>query len=112
MNARHFFTVIAVTLAFAGTAFSQSRASKGTTDGTFAGIEQGDYAHFLVKTARGKQESYFVLRPDKSVQAYLDNPVKLKGRRIRVRWEERNENIPEAGGKQRIKIVTKVDART
>ena len=97
---------------FAVTASAESRATKGYTDGTFAGIEQGDYAHFLVKTAKGKQESYFILRPDKSVQAYLDNPDKLKGRRVRVHWQERNENIPEAGGKQRIKVVTKIDART
>ena len=112
MNARHLFTIVIATLAFAANAFSESRAAKGTTDGTFAGIEQGDYAHLLVKTAKGKQESYFVLQPDKSVRAYLDDPDKLKGRRIRVHWEERNENIPEAGGKQRIKLVTKVDART
>lgn len=112
MNARYLFTLIVLTLTFAASAFSESRATKGTTDGTFAGIEQGDYAHFLVKTAKGRQESYFVLRPDKSVQAYLDNAKKLKGRRIRVHWEERNENIPEAGGKQRIRLVTKVDARS
>ncbi len=111
MNARQVFTALIVTLAFAASAFGESRASKGTTDGTFAGIEQGDYAHFLVKTAKGKQESYFVLRPDRSVQSYLDNPDKLKGRRIRAHWEERNENIPEAGGKQRIKVLTKVEQR-
>lgn len=86
--------------------------SKGTTIGTFAGIEQGDYAHFLLKDPKGKSESFFILRPDKSVQSYLDNPTELKGRKIRVYWEERNENIPEAGGKQKIKVVTKVEART
>lgn len=93
-------------------ALSETQGSKGTTDGTFAGIERGDYAHLLVKTAKGQEESFFILRPDKTVQAYLDNPDKLKGRRIRVYWEERNEQIPEAGGRQRIKLVTKVDART
>ena len=112
MNARQLLTTLVATLVFAATAFSESRASKGTTDGTFAGIEQGDYAHLLVKTGKGKQESYFILRPDKSVQSYLDNPDKLKGRRIRVYWEERNQHIPEAGGKQRIKLVTKVAARS
>jgi hypothetical protein len=70
MNARQLCTALIVTLAFAASAFSESRGSKGTTNGTFAGIEQGDYAHFLVKTPKG-QESYFVLRPDKSVQSYL-----------------------------------------
>ena len=92
--------------------FAESRATKGTTDGTFAGIEQGDYAHFLVKDTKGKPESYFILRPNKSIQSYLDNPERLKGRKVRVYWEERDEQIPEAGGKQRIKVVTKVEART
>ena len=111
MNARYLFTIVMLTAALTATALSESGATRGRTDGTFAGIEQGDYAHFLVKDKKGKQESYFILRPDKTVQPYLDHPQKLKGRRIRVRWEERNENIPEAGGKQRIKVVTKVDER-
>jgi hypothetical protein len=100
-----------VSLAFCTSAFAESRAKKGQTDGTFAGIEQGDYAHFVVDRSKGKQESYFILRPDKSVQSYLDNPAKLKGRKVRVYWEERTENIPEAGGKQQIKVVTKVVER-
>ena len=94
-----------------GIAAAESRATKGSSIGTFAGIEQGDYAHFLIKDPKGRRDSFFILRPDKSVQAYLDNPEKLKGRRVRVHWEERNENIPEAGGKQRIKVVTKVQQR-
>ena len=101
---------IASLLAAATPSFAQSAATKGRTKGTFAGIEQGDYAHFLVKTPKGR-ESFFILRPDKSVQSYLDNPDKLKGRKVRVRWEERDENIPESGGKQRIKVVTRVDER-
>ena len=91
---------------------AESRASKGHTDGTFAEIEQGDYAHFVVKDSKGKRQSFFILRPDKSVQSYIDNGSKLKGRKVRVHWEERNESIPEAGGKQRIKVVTKVDQQT
>ena len=103
--------ISALSIAFSADAVAEARAKKGQTDGTFAGIEQGDYAHFLVKQPKGKQESFFILRPDKSVQSYLDNPSKLKGRRVRVYWEERNENIPEAGGKQQIKVVTKVVER-
>ena len=113
----NFLRVVAATflfaLALAAPAIAESRAKKGQTDGTFAGIEQGDYAHFLVKVKerKGAQESFFILRPDKSVQSYLDNPTKLKGRRVRLYWEERNENIPEGGGKQQIKVVTRVVER-
>ena len=102
---------LALLLVAASPAFAESRASKGHSDGTFVEIEQGDYAHFVIKTKAGR-ESFFVLRPDKSVQSFIDNGSKLKGRKVRVHWEERNENIPEAGGKQRIKVVTKVDQRT
>jgi hypothetical protein len=79
----------------------------GATEGTFVGIDQGDYAHFQIKDKKGKDDSFIVLRPDKSVQPFLDNPKKLKGRLVRVHWKE--ETIPEAGGK--MKTVTKVESR-
>ena len=110
MKLRYLFTAL-LSLAFAAITMGESRAIKGQTDGTFAGIDQGDYAHFLVDRSKGEQESYFILRPDKSVQPFLDNPAKLKGRKVRVFWEERNETIPEAGGKQLIKVVTRVEER-
>ena len=83
----------------------ESRAATGSTEGTFVGIEQGDYAHFQIKDKKGKDDSFIILRPDKSVQAFLDNPTKLKGRQVRVHWKE--ETIPEAGGK--LKTVIKVE---
>ena len=80
-------------------------AKTGSTEGTFAGIEQGDYAHFLIKDKKGQDDSFIILRPDKSVQAYLDNPAKLKGRRVRVHWKE--QTIPEVRGL--LKTVVKVE---
>ena len=109
---KHTATVFCTIFFAASLSLAGSKASKGTSDGTFAGIEQGDYAHFLIKDKKGQRESFFILRPDRSVQSYLDNGDELKGRKVRVFWEERNENIPEAGGKQQIKVVTKVEART
>ena len=110
---RQIAAVVCLSFVFAAAApaFAESRASKGHSDGTFAGIEQGDYAHFRLKKKSG-EESFFILRPHKSVQSFIDNGDKLKGRKVRVFWEERDENIPEAGGKQRIKIVTRVEQRT
>ena len=114
MNAMNPLRLLVATFALiifsAGAAVADS-GKKGSSIGTFAGIEQGDYAHFLIKDPKGRNESFFVLRPSNSVKSYLDNPDKLKGRKIRVFWEERNEHIPEAGGKQKIKIVTKVEER-
>ena len=83
------------------------RGATGSTEGTFVGIEQGDYAHFLIKDKKGNDESFIVLRPDKSVQPYFDNPTKFKGKQVRVHWNE--QTIPEAGGK--LKTVTKVESR-
>jgi hypothetical protein len=77
----------------------------GTADGSFVGIEQGDYAHFQIKDRKGKADSFIILQVDKSVQPFLDNPAKMKGRKVRVHWKE--QTIPEAGGLQ--KTVVKVD---
>jgi hypothetical protein len=96
-----------VLLAAAAEVRGESRLPSGTTAGTFVGIEQGDYAHFLIKDKKGKDDSFIVLRPDKSVQPYLDNPAKLKGRQVRVHWKE--QTIPEVGGK--MKTITKVEHR-
>lgn len=80
--------------------------SQGITDGTFVGIEQGDYAHFQIKpTKEGQPDSFIILRPDKSVQPFLDSPAKMKGRKVRVHWKE--QTIPEVGGP--MKTVVKVE---
>jgi hypothetical protein len=105
--------LLAIMTVFLGaTAPSQgeTQATSGVAEGTFAGIEQGDYAHFLLKDKKGTEHSYFILKPDKSVQSYMDNP-ELKGRRVRVYWREQTQKIPEAGETRRIKVVTKVEAR-
>lgn len=104
-----FFVLVLAGFVLAGATALQvhgeSRAVTGATEGTFVGIEQGDYAHFQIKDRKGKVDSFIVLRPDKSVQRYLDSPAKLKGRLVRVHWKE--ETIPEAGGK--MKTVLKVE---
>lgn len=94
-------------LATLGAAEKATKGASGSTEGTFAGIEAGDYSHFLIKDKHGADESFIILQVDKSVQAFLDNPGKLKGRKIRVFWEEKM--IPEAGGME--KTVTKVEER-
>lgn len=76
-------------------------------DGTFAGIERGDYTHFLIKDTHGKPESFIILRDNRSIASYLKNARQLQGRAVRVYWQE--EMIPEAG--QKMKTVTKVEAR-
>jgi hypothetical protein len=93
-----------VLLALASSALAGSPKS-GTTEGTFVGIEQGDYAHFQIKDKKGKDDSFIILRPDKSVQPFLDTPAKFKGRKVRVHWKE--QTIPEAGGP--MKTVVKVE---
>ena len=103
------FVSLLVCLLFlaAGHLRAESRAVTGTMEGTFVGIDQGDYAHFQIKNKQGKADSFIILRPDKSVQPYLDNPAKLKGRQVRVHWKE--ATIPEAGGP--MKTVVKVESR-
>jgi hypothetical protein len=108
MNSFTLRGAVAVYLGFFAVAacLAESPAVTGATDGTFVGIEQGDYAHFQIKpTKEGQPASFIILRPDKSVQPFLDSPATMKGRKVRVHWKE--QTIPEAGGP--MKTIVKVE---
>lgn len=77
-------TPVAILLAsLAATPCAIASSTKvGLTDGTFVGIEQGDYTHFLIKDMVGRPRSFLVLRPDRSVQPYLINRHSLKAEGI------------------------------
>lgn len=79
------------------------------TTGIFRSIEQGDYAHWKMTDAKGREVSFFVLQPDKELEKVLANPKKFSGRRCRVTWKTTMEEIPEAGGKMKVDQITAVE---
>jgi len=100
------------------TDFVAALKSKGTgktakdaqsVDGVFLGIEQGDYAHWNMRTADGREMSLFILRPGTSVSKVLDNPDAFAGRKCRVTWNISTENIPEAGGNLQVEQILDVE---
>jgi hypothetical protein len=80
-----------------------------TTEGRFLGIEEGDFSHWQMKTADGKDVSYFILKPDASVEKVLKNPEAFKGKKCRVHWRESMETLPDGGGKTMIEHVVSVE---
>lgn len=88
---------------------AKTAAAAQVTVGIFAGIEEGDYAHWNMRTAAGKELSLFVLRPDASVEKVLENPKAFAGRKCKVTWKESTEDIPEAGGKMKVQQILSVE---
>lgn len=78
-------------------------------EGVFTGIEQGDYAHWNMKTKDGGERSFFVLKAGGAMGKVLDHPDEYAGRPCRVKWRKSTENIPEAGGRQEIEQVLAVE---
>jgi hypothetical protein len=76
-----------------------------SAEGTFTGIEQGDYAHFKLRAGDGTERSFFILQTDAALDRILADPQEYEGRACRVRWERRSENIPEAGGPMEIDVL-------
>lgn len=87
---------------------ASAKAAANTTEGTFLGLEEGDYTHWRMKSG-GEEVSFFVLQPDKSVEKVIEEPSKFKDRKCRVRWKETVENLPEAGGRTKIRQVVSVE---
>lgn len=85
------------------------KAAAKLTDGTFLGIEEGDYAHWRLRTVNGEEITFFILNPDASVSKVLDKPEAYIGNKCRVTWKKSTENIPEAGGKIEVEQVLSVE---
>jgi hypothetical protein len=71
-------------------------------EGTFLGIEQGDYAYFKVKAANGDEKSLMVLDTDETYQKIEAAPDKFVGKKVKVYWTKSKENIPENGGEMEV----------
>lgn len=78
-------------------------------EGTFTGIEEGDYFHWNMRAKTGGEISFFILKPDQTVNQVLDHPQKFVNKRCRVTWKKSTENIPEAGGKMEIEQILSVE---
>ncbi|TAE72202.1 MAG: hypothetical protein EAZ85_09865 [Bacteroidetes bacterium] len=66
-------------------------------EGTFDGIEQGDYAYFKVKNSK-EEKSFMVLNVDKTYEKISAQPEKYMGKKVRVYWIATKVDVPEAGG--------------
>jgi len=85
------------------------KAAAKLTDGTFLGIDEGDYFHWKMRTVDGEEVSYFILKPDASVDKVIENPEAHVGKKCRVTWKKSVENLPEAGGKMEIEQILSVE---
>lgn len=83
-------------------------ASERVTDGVFVRIDEGDYFHWVMKSKGGEELSFFIMKPDASVDKVIDNPQAYLGKKCRVTWKKSSENIPEAGGKMEIEQILSV----
>jgi hypothetical protein len=86
-----------------------AKAANKVTEGTFTGIEQGDYFHWNMTTKSGEEASFFIMRPDDSVEKVTETPDNYVGKKCRVTWKKSTENIPEAGGKMEIEQILSVE---
>ena len=62
-----------------------------------------------IRTKDGKERSFFILKPDASVEKALDDPKKFVGKSCRVTWKKSTEEVPEAGGKMEIEQILSVE---
>jgi hypothetical protein len=51
------------------------------TSGVFTGIEEGDYSHWKMKTDKGEEVTYFILKPDAAIEVEGVEGEHPRGRR-------------------------------
>ena len=99
----------AVELCLSPLAEKVKAAKAKTLEGTFLRIDEGDYFHWVMKTADGGERSFFILKPDATVDKVVEEPAAYLGRRCRITWKASQEDIPEAGGKIDVEQVLSVE---
>lgn len=87
----------------------EANSNQQVTEGTFVGIEQGDYFYFKVKPENGDEKSFMVLKGDDTYEKIAANPDKFKDAKVKVTWEAKKQNIPEAGGEMNIEEYIKAE---
>ena len=87
-------------------------ATSKVTTGVFLGIEEGDYFHWMMRSAGGEETSFFILHPDEAVERVLDDPDAFVGRTCKVTWKTSKQNIPEAGGAMELDQILSVEWST
>jgi hypothetical protein len=50
-------------------------AKAKTLEGKFLRIDEGDYFHWVMKTADGGERSFFILKPDATVDKVVEEPA-------------------------------------
>lgn len=78
-------------------------------EGSFLGIEEGDYFHWNMRDATGRERSFFILNPDSTVDKVIANPEAFVGKKCRISWQRSEETIPEAGGKMQVEQILRVE---
>lgn len=81
----------------------------GFADGTFSGIEEGDFFHLDLEQADGEILTFFVITRDKSVDPFINDQAKERGKKIRVHWTEKMQDVPDAGGIIRLKVCDRIE---
>lgn len=89
--------------------FHDSDATPQTLEGVFSGLEEGDYVHWILRTGTGEDRSFFVLKPDASLEKALADPSAFAGKKCRITWSRSTVNIPEAGGPMEVEQVFSVE---
>lgn len=92
-----------------GKAGGKAQAAAKVTEGTFTGIEEGDYFHWNMKSKDGEELSFFILKPDASVDKVLENADAYRGKKCRITWKKSKEKIPEAGGTMDVEQILSVE---
>jgi hypothetical protein len=94
---------------------SEEVKGTGSIDGTFAGIQSGDYFHFIIRDEGQRDVSFWIwddyegsrFFPEEKPEAWEP----LIGKKIRVHYKEIEVRLPQSKEATSIQAITKVELR-
>ncbi len=79
------------------------------TNGTFNRIDLKGFNYIVVTDNANSEKSFLWLREFPGSDKFMNGPVQLKGKKLKVTWREMEVYLPAAKGYYKVKEITAVD---
>ena len=84
-------------------------AATGSTEGKFKRLEVKDFVYFVVTNEQEKEDTFLWLHHFEGSEGILREKDQLKGKTLRIGWQEYEAHLPKANGYHKIKEVTSIE---
>ncbi|MBC7923705.1 MAG: hypothetical protein H7Z75_21730 [Ferruginibacter sp.] len=85
------------------------KTATGSVEGKFKRLEVKDFVYFVVTNEKEKEDAFLWLHPFQGSEDIFREKDRLKGKTLRIEWQEYEAYLPKANGYHKIKEIISIE---